>query len=187
MKFDISKYKHCFKTKENTAYFWHGRTTQNGIAYMGDNNAAKIAKQNGGKTLEMCMLEYKDELMDAGVDIDIRPDGTFSIDYILAETQEEKDAFWQDCSECFAEQAQGDVHVIEGTDLRYFANQDRQYEFSNEEYYNNSIWNTTEHSTLASNPDVTSVITVDAVKGEETGEVETFEREHTTYEETTEE
>ena len=63
MYFDVDAHRGCFNTKPNEAYFWHGHT--NGCG--GQNNAMNIATANNGKTLEMCMIENRDELEKAGV------------------------------------------------------------------------------------------------------------------------
>ena len=122
MDFDINKYAHCFATKPNEAFFWHGRTTdENGIAHGGPDNAASIASANNGKTLEMCMLANRKELEGAGVAFnDYYDEDGFLIgtDISVPGSTQSQQSFWDACSKSFAEQASGDVHVIEGTDNR---------------------------------------------------------------------
>jgi len=160
MFFNIDRYYYCFATNENEAYFWHGQTTDSNGIHGGMNNARNIAMQNGGKTLEMCMLDNIDELESAGVNIELYSDGSIK-EIFYGETEEENEQFWKDCSDAFAKQAQGDVHVIEGTDCRPNGVPESECP---------CIYNTLEHDMLANyNSDITSITSVDAVTGLETG------------------
>lgn len=153
MYFNIDEHKDCFKTDENEAYFWHGQT--DGVG--GQDNAMQIASENGGKTLEMCMLEHRDELEQAGVIFDERDDGIY-IKY--GETEDETNKFWEDCSRSFAEQASGDVHVIEGSDPRPNGQSEQDYP---------NVYNRVEHPTLEDNPNVNQIQGIDPKTREETG------------------
>lgn len=178
--FDINTYSHCFKTEANEAYFWHGQTTTDGNNYQGQDNAAEIASAHNGKTLEMCMLEHREELEKAGVRFEPSDGELPRISY--GNNDEENEAFWRDCSAAFAQQASGDVHVIEGEDVRFdnpingHPEIEGQLEIVPEAEYQKSTWATIEHPELEKNEKVTSISQVDAVSGEETGKVEKFDR-----------
>ena len=185
MGFDIKKFSYCFKTEKDQAYFWHGITTNDEriwhapgekgfTVYGGQNNAMKIADENNGKTLERCMLDYQEDLEKAGVKFEFFDNGELmSISY---GDVEETQIFFDECSESFAKQASGNVHVIEGEDLRYYADKDGQFQMLPEEYYADSTWNRKEHPKLQENPDVDSIIQINSMTGEETGNVEEFDR-----------
>jgi hypothetical protein len=160
MLFDIENYRHCFSTKENEAYFWHGRT--NGIG--GQLNAQRIAKEHNGKTLEMKVYEHLRELEKFGVDYDE--------DFGIIYTGDDPD-FWDKCSKAFAEQASGDIHVIEGTDKRKFSDG----RTVSEEEFTGSVYRTVEYPALANKEKVNSITSIDAYSGKETGKVERFDRE----------
>lgn len=176
--FNIYKYQHCFATKENEAYFWHGQTTENDEIFRGWQNAKAIAEEHDGKTLEMCMLDHREELEEAGVIFSTGENGEMKIVY--NGTEEETNNFWDVCSHSFAEQACGEVHVIEGTDERRIEDENEEY-YVKEVYYENSVWNRKEHETLEHNNDVSCINTVSPVTGEETGEVESFDRQSIAY------
>lgn len=164
MYFDIDAHRDCFKTNPNEAYFWHGRTNNCG----GQDNAMDIAGNNG-KTLEMCMLEHRDQLEKAGVifeEKDSKEKGKkiYSIDY--NGNLEESNRFWEDCSKAFAEQASGNVHVIAGSDPR--PNGQSEADFP-------STYNRIEHPALEQNPHVNSIIHVSPDNGQQTG-CEKFDR-----------
>lgn len=146
MYFDIEAHKDCFKTDPNEAYFWHGQT--NGIG--GQDNAMDIAAENNGKTLEMCMLENRKELEEAGVNFRTYDDGTTAISY--GATADEKNNFWESCSKSFAEQASGDVHVIDGKDPRPNGQAESEYP---------CVYNRIEHDALTSNANVNNIIHID--------------------------
>lgn len=146
MYFDIDAHKGCFKTNPDEAYFWHGRT--NGCG--GQDNAMDIAVENNGKTLEMCMLNHRDQLERAGVEFFTSPDGTVEIFY--GSNQQESNKFWEDCSRSFAEQSSGNIHVIEGTDLRPNGQSERDYP---------NVYNRIEHPALEQNHNVNSITHID--------------------------
>ncbi len=154
MYFDIDAHRDCFKTKDDEAYFWHGRT--NGIG--GQNVAVDIASESNGKTLEMCMLENQKELEKAGVEFLRKPDGNVEIFY--GSNQEESAKFWNDCSKAFVEQASGNVHVIEGTDLRPNGQSEKDYP---------SIYNQIERPTLEQNQQVNCITQIDPFTRNQTG------------------
>jgi len=159
MFFDINKYSYCFQTNPNEAYFWHGQSTdENGNIYGGQDNAMRIAEENGGKTLEMCMLDHRDDLEKAGVHFNDYDDGTVKISY--GSNSDENNRFWSDCSESFADQASGDIHVIEGQDPR---------EDGTPEMYSHCVYNDTEHKNLLHNSNITSITHIDAINGNELG------------------
>lgn len=160
MYFDIDAHRDCFKTNKDEAYFWHGQT--NGCG--GSKNAMDIASQNGGKTLEMCIQENRAELEKAGVKFKDHDDGTVSIDY--GNTRDESKRFWGDCSKSFAEQSSGNVHVIEGTDLRPNGQYEKDYP---------SVYNRIERPTLEQNAKVTSLTIVNPSNGK-TISVESVEK-----------
>ena len=86
MDFNIKEYAHCFETAPDEAYFWHGQT--NGIG--GQLNALNIAEERGGKTLEMCMFEHREELKQAGVNFDVEfKDGKSELLISYGKTYEE--------------------------------------------------------------------------------------------------
>ncbi|GFH42493.1 hypothetical protein Hs30E_10440 [Lactococcus hodotermopsidis] len=124
------------KTESNEAYFWSGMTQgEDGNVYGGEENAANIAEQNGGKTLEM-------KLEESNID-----------------TESMSGAEWNEASETFAQEASGDVHCIKGENVR-----------------EDSVYNTTEHEAIEENESISNVTYVDAENGQETGEVENFDR-----------
>ena len=125
----------------------------------------EIAGKNG-KTLEMCMMEHREELEGAGVRFKENDDKTVSIDY--GNTRDESKQFWDDCSKSFAEQSSGNVHVIEGKDLR--PNGQTESEFP-------STYNRIEHPALEQNQNVNSIIHIDPKSREQTA-IETFSRNH---------
>ena len=159
MYFDIDAHKDCFKTNENEAYFWHGRT--NGCG--GQNNAMEIAAENNGRTLEMCMLDNRAKLEQSGVEFLVRPNGTVEIFY--GSNQEESTKFWEDCSKAFAEQSSGNVHVIEGSDLRPNGQLEKDYP---------SVYNRIEHPALEQNQHVDGITKIDPYTRNQTG-YETFD------------
>ncbi len=159
MYFDVDAHRDCFKTNENEAYFWHGRT--NGCG--GQDVAMDIASKNNGKTLEMCMLDHRDKLEQSGVEFFGRPDGTVEIFY--GSNQEESNKFWEDCSKSFAEQASGDIHVVEGIDPRPNGQSEKDFP---------SVYNRIEHPALEQNPQVNSITKIDPYTRNETG-CETFD------------
>lgn len=177
--FNIKKHMHCFKTEPNEAYFWHGRTSVmyigfNDLEYSsypigGQENAEMIARKNGGKTLEMCMREHRDELELAGVHFN---DETGEIRY--GDNEIENKEFWDRCSEAFAKQASGDIHVIEGRDPRITYHENNIATSTPEENYKEMVWNRIERPKLEENTDVISITHVDAITGEET-DVERFD------------
>ncbi|MDR3113084.1 MAG: hypothetical protein LBU09_01775 [Endomicrobium sp.] len=71
--------------------------------------------------------------------------------------------FWDKCSKAFAEQASGDIHVIEGTDKRTLVKE--------------CTYNRIEHPALVNDSKVNSITSIDAYSGKETGKVERFDRE----------
>lgn len=150
MYFDIDAHRGCFNTSPNEAYFWHGQT--NGCG--GQNNAMDIATENDGKTLEKCMLEHRNELENAGVRYKDNDDGTVSIDY--GNTMDESKRFWEDCSKAFAEQASGNVHVIEGTDPRPNGQSESDYP---------SVYNRIEHPALEQNQNVNGITHINPSDG----------------------
>lgn len=128
------------KTEPNEAYFWSGMTQgEDGNVYTGEENAASIAEQNGGKTLEMKLEENN------------------------IDSERMSGADWNEASETFAKEASGNVHCIKGEIVR-----------------ENSVYNTTEHEAIETNGSISNVTYVDAVHGEETGEVESFDRNQAT-------
>ena len=161
MYFDIDAHKGYFKTNPGEAYFWHGKT--NGCG--GPENARDIAGENG-KTLERCMLDHQKELTDAGVDFYTQKNGTVRIDY--GSNDDEYNRFWDDCSKAFAEQASGNVHVIEGSDPRPNGQAESDYP---------SVYNRIEHPALEQNQKVTSITHIDPCTKQITG-VEFFDRRH---------
>ena len=160
MYFDIDAHKDCFKTDANEAYFWHGRT--NGCG--GQDNSMDIAIHGNGKTLEMCMLEHRDRLEQAGVMFQDKANGTVAIDY--GSNLDESRRFWDDCSKSFAEQASGNIHVIDGTDPR--PNGQAECDFP-------STYNRIEHHALEQNQNVNSITHVDPYTRQPT-EIESFNR-----------
>lgn len=146
MYFNIDAHKDCFKTNENEACFWHGQT--NGIG--GQDNAMSIANENNGQTLEMCMLDNRDELEKAGVKFRDLPDGTVDISY--GSNQDERSRFWEDCSKAFAEQASGDARVIDGKDIRPNGQAESDYP---------CVYNRIEHPALENNDNVNNIIHID--------------------------
>lgn len=154
MYFDIDAHRDCFKTNDDEAYFWHGRT--DGVG--GQDNAMDIASQNGGQTLEMCMLSNRPELEAAGVTFEDKGNGKVSIDY--GSNLDESNKFWEDCSKAFAEQSSGNVHVIEGTDPR--SNGQSESDFP-------SVYNRIEHPALEQNQNVNSITYINPSDGKVTG------------------
>jgi len=143
--FDIEKCRECFKTEPDQAYFWHDQT--NGIG--GADNAAKIARENGGKTLEMVMKENKDKLIECGAPYD-EDTGQFIM-------QDEE--FADICSKTFAQEASGVVHVIAGTDKR-------------PEQLGKSTFERVEYDELVNNAAVNgTAIVIDPYTGYETGKI----------------
>jgi len=122
MAFNVNEHAHCFASRPGEAYFWHGRTTdsESGKVYGGEFNAARIAKEKGGTTLEMCMLANREELEKAGVRFKDRYDeaGNLFTTISYGDTPAEAGDFWEACSESFAKQASAPVYVITGTDPR---------------------------------------------------------------------
>lgn len=164
MYFDVDAHRGCFKTNPNEAYFWHGLTDGCG----GPENANNIAGKNG-KTLERCMLDHRDELEKAGVRFKDNNDKTVSIDY--GNTIGESKQFWEDCSKSFAEQASGNVHVIEGTDSRPNGQSEKDYP---------SVYNCVEYPALVQNQNVTSITHIDPATRQQTG-VEVFNRQRSIF------
>lgn len=154
MYFDIDAHKDCFKTNENKAYFWHGQTD----GYGGQNNAMSIASENNGKTLEMCMLENRNELERAGVNFEDFPNGSVNISYGV--NDDENTRFWEDCSKAFAEQASGNVRVIEGTDPRPNGQPESAFP---------SVYNRIERPALEENQNVSGITHINPFDGRETG------------------
>lgn len=154
MFFDIDAHRWCFATSPGEAYFWHGLTNGCGGQYV----AMDIAKENNGKTLEMCMIEHRDQLEQAGVQFLNRPDGTVEIFY--GTNQQECEDFWSNCSKAFADQASGDVHVIEGADLRPNGQSESEYP---------SVYNRIEHPALEQNQQVNSITQIDPYTRSQTG------------------
>ena len=154
MFFDVEAHRDCFKTDSNEAHFWHG--TSNGTG--GPDVAKEIATRNEGKTMEMCMVANREELEAAGVCFRDNDDGTISIDY--GETREESRRFWDDCSRAYAEQASGNVHVVDGCDPR--PNGQAEADFP-------STYNRIERPALEKNQDVNSITHVDPCSKEVTG------------------
>lgn len=154
MYFDIDAHKDCFKTNGDETYFWHGQTN-----HIGDKDIANsIADLNKGKTLEMCMLDNIDELENAGVRFKFNDDDTVTISY--GSNQSEANQFWDDCSKSFAEQATGNIYVIEGTDPRPNGQSEGDYP---------SVYNRIERPTLEQNPNITSITYINPANGETTG------------------
>jgi len=151
MDFDIEKYAHCFKTNPDEAYFWHGETKGTG----GHDVSMQIAKERSGKTLEMCMIEHRAELEKAGV--------KFNSDIRYGDTEQENINFWRDCSQSFAAQARGRVHVIEGTDTRPCG--------TREHLYTESVWADVEKPILMGldNYQVYSITAIDPATGRDKG------------------
>ena len=160
MYFDINAHRDCFKTNKDEAYFWHGRT--NGCG--GQDIAMDVAAENNGKTLEMCMLDHRDELTQAGVVFYEQTDGPVRIDY--GSNDQEYFKFWDDCSKAFAEQSSGNIHVIEGTDLRLNGQAECDYP---------SVYNRIEHPALEQNQNVNSISHIDPYTRQQT-KVEVFNR-----------
>lgn len=154
MYFDIDAHKDCFKTNKDEAYFWHGRTDGCG----GQDNAMDIASQNNGQTLEMCMLSNRSELEAAGVIFEDKGNGKVSIDY--DGNLEESNKFWEDCSKAFAEQASGNVYVIEGSDPRPNGQLECDYP---------SVYNRIEHPSLEQNQNVSGIVHINPSDGKVTG------------------
>jgi len=88
------------------------------VRHGGQNDTMKIARENGGKTLEMCMWDNKERFENIGVkfaDPQFDKQGNLekvSISY-GAGGQDTWD-FWDACSESLASQATGDVHCVMG-------------------------------------------------------------------------
>lgn len=160
MYFDIDAHKGCFSTKPDEAYFWHGRS--NGCG--GQHNAMEIARENNGKTLEMCMLEHREQLQYAGVVFVDKDKDKVSIDY--NGNLSEANQFWDDCSKAFAEQASGNIHVIDGFDPRQNGQLECDYP---------SVYNRIEYPALAQNPNVNSITHIDPFTQQPT-KVESFDR-----------
>lgn len=160
MYFDIEAHRDCFKTSEDGAYFWHGRS--NGVG--GQFNAQEIALENNGKTLEMCMFENRNRLEQVGVEFEERKNGKIIITY--NGNEDEKTQFWDDCSKVFAEQASGNVHVIEGIDPRPNGQSERDFP---------SVYNRIEHPALEQNENVCSITHIDPYTKQQT-EIESFNR-----------
>ena len=154
MNFNIDEHKDCFKTEKDEACFWHGQT--DGVG--GQENAREIASENDWKTLEMCMLENRDELEQAGVEFQEKANGGIRITY--GENAAEENKFFDDCSRSFAEQASGDVHTIEGSDPRPNGQAEQDYPHT---------YNRVEHPTLDDKTDVNSITAIDPKTREETG------------------
>jgi hypothetical protein len=102
------------------------------------------------------MKEHIDNLKEVGLNFDAERNELY---YIGDDTK-----FWDKCSKAFAEQASGDVHVIEGTDPRPPELEECTY-------------NRIEHPALANKEKVNSITSIDAYSGNETGKVERFDRE----------
>ncbi|MCL2410461.1 MAG: hypothetical protein FWC97_02345 [Treponema sp.] len=160
MKFDVNKYARCFEIEPDEACFWHGRT--DGI---GDEaNAKSIAEEKVLKTLEMKLLEHREELETGGVEFELE-DGAITIKYGTTKLEEQE--FWDACSKSFAEQAAGQIHVIEGTDLRR--------DGASEHEYAQSVWARIERRILAEkltdphNREVSDIMAIDPATGNEKG------------------
>jgi len=159
--FNISECYGCFATEQNEAYFWHGRT--NGVG--GWENAWDIAETNGGKTLEMVMYDNREELEKQGV-IFSEEDGI-----VYGGTDMTQEQFWNQCSDAFAAQASGDVHVIAGTDDRTLLDSSKVPESRFR-----STYSETEHPAMVEKGKVDSISTVDPCTKQETGEKEVLKR-----------
>jgi len=83
------------KTEPNEARFWSGRSSDDtGNDYSGEKNAERLAKEDGGKTLEMKLDEH-------------------NIDQTSLTP-----ADWREASESFADGASGDVKCYKGDQLK---------------------------------------------------------------------
>ena len=61
MDFDLKEYEYIFEV-DKAFFFWHGMSIDsNGARYSGQDNAIRIAKTLGGKTLEMCLIENREK------------------------------------------------------------------------------------------------------------------------------
>ena len=131
---DSGRVDEKLKTKPNEARFWTGTTGDN----YGEDNAERLANQDGGKTLEM-------KLADAGVDKEAQ----------LGMTEAE----WDDASERFVNGASGDVKCYKG---EIDHKTEKPYNDQTDSVYNN-----TEKDKIEGNKDVNSITEVDNVNGTE--------------------
>lgn len=162
MFFNVYEHSRCFATEPDEAYFWHGQTTDDaGVVHGGQANAAEIAETNDGKTLEMCMLDNREELEAADVNFEdiYNEEGVFDHTNIsYGDTDEENTQFWDDCSQSFADQASGEVHVIEGTDDRALDDGSKIPESE----YQDSTYARVESPALEENDAVTGITSINA-------------------------
>jgi uncharacterized protein YukE len=122
-------------TEPNTAFYWSGRNAD-GIGVGPDDSgiAELIAHGSGGTTLEMT-------LADKGID----PLPVWNRhDPVSVQ-------FWEDASAAYAENAQGEVTAIIGSNLRP-----------------GNVWQTVEIPRLMENPDITRIVQIDPDTGQST-------------------
>ncbi|MFT3799078.1 hypothetical protein [Microbacterium sp.] len=120
------------KTDPDTAYYWSGRDLNgNGVGPEGSGIAEQMATARGGQTLEQTL---------AANGVDPLP--------VWNEADSESVRFWTDASAAFAENANGTVHAVVGSDLRP-----------------GNIWQTVEVPRLLDNQNVTSVIEINVDTG----------------------
>lgn len=122
-------------TDPNTAFYWSGRNAE-GIGVGPDDSgiAELIAHGSGGTTLEMTLAEKG---------IDPLP--------VWNRHDPVSVQFWEDASAAYAENAQGEVTAIIGSNLRP-----------------GNVWQTVEIPRLMENPDITRIVQIDPDTGQST-------------------
>jgi len=164
---------------EKPFFFWHGQSIhysvgEDGIIetiYGGDENADRVAKENKGMTLRMCLLANRGVFEKAGVRFIERPneDGSIFTDIEYGDTVEELDGFWKSCSAAFAQNARGKIYCIEGDEMRPGGRKPHQpYDMHEHEHDNN--FNAIELPIMMLLKKVNSVVLL-SPKGDEKGEV----------------
>jgi hypothetical protein len=119
-------------TEPNTAYYWSGRNADGiGVGPDGSGIAELIAHGSGGKTLEMTLAENG---------VDPLP--------VWNRHDPVSVKFWEDASTAYAENAQGGVTAIIGSNLRP-----------------GNVWQTVEIPRLMENPNITSIVQIDPDTG----------------------
>jgi hypothetical protein len=133
-----------YTTPSGTAFFWSGRTeTRKDVyVYAGPDEAAEIARERNGTTLEI--------LMD-GRGIPQASWGSKDMDWDPAEVpwdaiKDQVDAVWKRVSRAYARNSSGEVRVVLG-----------------ESVLPGSVWKTVECFELLLNPRVTKIVVIDPV------------------------
>jgi len=152
-------------------FFWHGQETFNGRPFSGEENAAKIASQLGGQTLEMILSNNKDYF--EGLGIRYKDTERINGQRFNAPKLEEDGRL---LSMLFALSAHGEiVHVVGGNDKRKSMGREI------EEHLHPGIFRTIELPLMMLAEKVTTIKKVSPVDGRDLGVVtlaQEFERMH---------